>query len=229
VSFRDWLEVDGYDLILSRVASDIESRLESALKSLGLPLSVLYSQTPKSIISNYIKADGADKRTKALEPKFVDLQSRLDALSRCSSNRSTVSADLISEYDGIVRNCIKELMQHRMTGYYFLPNIVPDEPETGFVVLLREVTHLPRQLARLIAAGVDMTDQAFVDNKSWLAYVDFVSESFAMPIGEIKSPQIEHLMQTFAQLFGRIGLPDLKKDLIDRISDIRPLSKGAAA
>jgi hypothetical protein len=34
------------------------------------------------------------------------------------------------------------------------------------------------------------------------------SDDLAMPVGIISSPNLEHLMQTFAMMFGRIGLPD---------------------
>jgi len=55
-----------------------------------------------------------------------------------------------------------------------------------------------------------------------LTYIDFTLTDFAMPIGEIVSPYVEHLLQTFSHLFGRIGLPDPDRAKVDELSGIRP-------
>ncbi|MBR0999622.1 hypothetical protein, partial [Bradyrhizobium liaoningense] len=111
---------------------------------------------------------------------------------------------------------------HKLAGYYFLPKLETDGNETGFVALLREANHLPRKLARLIAGGLDATSEGLSDQSHWLALVDFTHSDFAMPVGEITSPQVEHLLQTFSHLFGRIGLPDPERAKVDAFCAIRP-------
>jgi hypothetical protein len=117
---------------------------------------------------------------------------------------------------------VRELANHKLAGYYFLPKLETDGNETGFVALLREVNHLPRKLARLIAGGLDATSEGLSDQSHWLALVDFTHSDFAMPVGEITSPQVEHLLQTFSHLFGRIGLPDPERAKVDAFCAIRP-------
>ena len=46
VPLRDWLRVDGYELVLLRASADLASRTASALKTIDLPPSILASQTP---------------------------------------------------------------------------------------------------------------------------------------------------------------------------------------
>lgn len=43
VTLTDWLRVDGYELIISRIAADLDTRIASALKTVDLPLSILFT------------------------------------------------------------------------------------------------------------------------------------------------------------------------------------------
>src|SRR5690349_14401574 len=64
VTLADWLQNDGYDLIASRAAADNTARIESALKTIDLPPSILNSQTPASILDTYVRAPNAIKKVK---------------------------------------------------------------------------------------------------------------------------------------------------------------------
>ncbi|WP_370155337.1 hypothetical protein [Bradyrhizobium ottawaense] len=222
VPLRDWLKVDGYELVLSRASADSASRIASALKTIDLPLSILSSQTPASILETYIRADDADKKLKRAETKFVELDQRVQQLARWKQGYSADNRDLFEHCETIVQNLVKELIHHRLAGYYFLPRLEADSEDTGFVILLREVSHLPRDLARLIATGLDATNALLPTRSHWLAYIDFTLSDFAMPVGELTSPQVEHLLQTFSHLFGRIGLPDPDNAKVEALCAVRP-------
>jgi hypothetical protein len=222
VPLDEWLKVDGYELIIDKIAADLSSRIESALKVVGLPSSVLVSQTPKSILDNYIRAPDADAKIKKHDAKFVDLDARLQQLSACRAGFGPSSLQLFNDYDQIVRSTIKELVHQKLSGYYFLPAIEIDAPQTGFVVLLREVAHLPRRLSHLVAEGLEADHSELAENSEWHVHLSFTHSDFAMPIGELTSPQVEHLLQTFSFLFGRIGLPDPDKESVAALCGIRP-------
>jgi hypothetical protein len=87
------------------------------------------------------------------------------------------------------------------------------------VALLREVHHIPARLARRIAEGMDALDyKAFCEgDPAASGKLDFSSTDFAMPTGVVRSPELEHLMQTFAFLFIRIGVHDPEPSYIDDI------------
>ena len=222
VSLKDWLKVDGYELVLSRIAADLGSRTESALRTINLPMSILNSQTPASILESYIRAPNVDKKVKKADEKFVELDRRAQQLVRWKEGYSVSNTDMFDQCDALARNVVRELIHHKLSGYYFLPKVEHGSEETGFVALLREVNHLPRQLALLIAGGFDATSHEFSQHPEWLTYIDFTLTDFAMPIGEIVSPYVEHLLQTFSHLFGRIGLPDPDRAKVDELSGIRP-------
>jgi len=222
VSLTDWLKVDGYEIILSRAAADLYSRIESALKAIDLPTSILNSQTPATILERYIRAPSTDKKLKKADAKFVELDQRVQQLARWQQGYISSNADMFDHCDALVRNAIKELIHHKLNGYYFLPKLEPDSVETGFVALLREVNHLPRHLARLIAGGLEATNSELSQHPEWRTYVDLTLSDFVMPIGEITSPKVEHLLQTFSHLFGRIGLPDPDKSKVEALCGVRP-------
>lgn len=224
VSLSDWLRVDGYEIASARAEAQTHSRLESALKSVNLPKSILASQTAESILETYISRDGIPKNVAKAKPKFEDIVSRLKRHAEWQTGYSSENVDIF-DCDNIGAAMIKELVTHRLAGYYFLKTIAPDEQETGFVALLREISHLPRGLARLIAGGLEADNHELTEKGEWLAYVDFSTDDFAMPLGQLESPHVEHLLQTFSTLFGRIGLPDTPPEVINRFCQTRPVEQ----
>ena len=225
VGLADWLEVDGFEILASRAASDLESRIESALKSIGLPKSIMLAQTPASILQHYIRTAAADKKVKASEQKFVELAERANKIEIWTKGFCLEARDIFDECESLKKQLIKELIHQRLTGYYFLPSITLGGETSGYVILLREISHLPRALALSIGSGLDATDPILVENAEWSSYVDYCADDFAMPIAEITSPNVEHLLQTFSHLFGRIGLPDPDRAMIEALTDTRPLER----
>ena len=114
---------------------------------------------------------------------------------------------------------LRELVLQRLNGYYFLQSVEDDGDEQGYVIVLREVNNLTRRLAQKIANGLDKDEAKSIPESTVL---NFGNELFAMPIGELKSPVVEHVLQIFSNLFGRIGVDDPPKAYLDSISTRRP-------
>ncbi|MCK1379362.1 hypothetical protein IVB33_17240 [Bradyrhizobium sp. 24] len=222
VRLSDWLAVDGYDICLNRAAADLQGRIRRALKSLELPDSLLLSQSLTSIFEIVVRDPEASRSTRKAEPTFIELI-RIEAIiDRCLTGTARSNPDFYEQFESFGRSLIKELINHRLTGYYYLPAIDANSEQEGFVALLREVTYLPRSLVGLIANGVGPDDGKLEAFPNWAAYLDFEASPFAMPIGELISPHIEHLLQTFSYLFGRIGLPDHDEGTIERMCNVKP-------
>jgi len=107
-------------------------------------------------------------------------------------------------------------MQQTLNGFYFLPTI-DGVTHDGYVVLLREIRHLPRDLAFKIADG--MTEDAYdlycQNNADYLSKLCFYKSNYICPISQVRSPNIEHLMQCFCNTFGRIGITDISAEYIE--------------
>lgn len=225
VSLDDWLARDGFEILLARADSDIESKIHSSLENISISKSILNSQSPRQILEAIYQSENADKKIRNAEPKFAELVVKHETISRIIDPEKEDVCSFYEQHSPLARTMLKELAQNRLTGYYFLQSISDDGEGTGFVALMREVSRLPRELARRIAAGLEPTDKCFTTNHAWSTYVSFEHEPFAMPIGEIPSPAIEHLLQSFSTLFGRIGLDDIEASYLAKIVERRPTVK----
>ena len=223
VRYEDWILEDGAYILLERIWSAIFGKAKDFLAQKGKSTSVLDSYPPLQI-AEQLFPNAAD--TKDLE-KFREIASKLEKIAAarkdiplCKKSFSEIAAldKKISE------KTIKELWANQLQGYYFLPSVGETDHSSacGYVVLLREVHHLSRTLAKSVARGIGQQDASEDANKAHAC--NFSVFEFAYPTGKIQSPWIEHLMQQFSLLFARIGLPDPAENslniLIERINNV---------
>src|SRR6185369_14754044 len=126
-------------------------------------------------------------------------------------------------YKGISKGIISELLNHKLNGYYYLNALSPEHEEGDhFIILLREVSHVPRVLAMRIAHGLEYKEYSTLCQQYPLVEgsLEMKPDGFCMPLGGMKSPDIEHLMQKFAELFGRIGIDDPDEALMSSLLKI---------
>ncbi|MBB2684375.1 UNVERIFIED_ORG: hypothetical protein GGD47_001952 [Rhizobium etli] len=217
VSMDDWLEKDGFDILLSRTKSELVGQISSVMTAANLPRSLLNSQSIESIRGAFFTEPYESKIFRSNAPRFGELVDKELELGVITSERKVKRLYEFSEK--LASAMLRELVLHKLGGHYFLPQSVDGGPDTGYVILLREVQNLPRDLAVAIARGLD-EDEAAKFKKT--TAISFAKEKFAMPVGQLTSPAVEHVLQSFATLFGRIGLEDHQKEYIDRICARRP-------
>ena len=117
-----------------------------------------------------------------------------------------------------VRDLIQRLSRHSVPGHYFFETLGLDTPRSrGFVCLLREVHTLPRQIAECLGRGLTAEKCIELCEDSYALALSFNLDNLAMPVVEVGSPTIEHVLQSFSNLFGRIGVPDPVADDIAMI------------
>jgi hypothetical protein len=225
VTLDDWLEVDGYDIIFSRATKDCEGSCDRCLKEAEIAPSILMSLTLAQVWANFFENPGITKKAQAVKVRFQEIVTRLELLRK--ESRTPEDMKLFWNYwDGMRKSIIKDLALHKLLGYYFLPSILEDGPRIGYVILLREMRAIPSSVARLIANGVEKDHSALsalVDSNS---YLSFETDNFSMPIGELPSPEIEHILQCFSFLFGRIGVEDIDKEYLLEICNRQPKAAG---
>ncbi len=106
-----------------------------------------------------------------------------------------------------------------MAGHYFLEGIEEGGGRDGYVCLLREVGTLGEDVTELLKNGLskeaymELTDD--VRNK-----LSFDAEDFGMPVSQIGSPTVEHILQTFAYLYSRIGVEEVAKADAERFKSL---------
>jgi hypothetical protein len=219
VSLDDWLRNDGRTILAERLQAEAMEKMEKLLKHNGFAESILTTQTPRSILNTLFPEKGS-KVARSFAEHCETYESATRAL-RCSDAWCSLCAGA----SGTIAGLVKELAAQKLGGYYFLPQVDPNGVDTGFVVLFREVHLLPRSLCRAIADGID--DAFFASlcqsNPSLSGVLSIRKGDLALPIGQLRSPNIEHLMQAFSTLFARIGLEDLDASYVKALLGRQPI------
>jgi hypothetical protein len=109
-----------------------------------------------------------------------------------------------------------------------MASIEPQGSDLGFVALVREIQAIPKDLAVAVAGGLDsdLYGSMCQSNPSFHNKLLISRDDLAYPIGQMLSPHLEHLLQSFAFLFGRIGLPDPDKTYVDGLWGRQPTVVG---
>ncbi|AJC80572.1 hypothetical protein IE4803_CH03405 [Rhizobium etli bv. phaseoli str. IE4803] len=218
VELDDWLRVDGLEMLIADESRDLKGRVESALRDSGLATSLTLAIPLRGIASVHFSSEAGDRRSRERAEKFfalVDLIEQFQA-SIAAGPDETFTWFKRHRLKKVVE-LIRKLSKHDVTGFYFLERLEEPAPPSGYVCLLREVTTIPQTIAEELANGLTKAawkERYEHDGKGCLK---FDPADFGMPISQLASPTIEHLMQCFSNLFGRIGLPDPLEDEISSI------------
>lgn len=222
VSLDDWLHRDGRIILSERLLSDAKGAMEKALKAAGFSPVILETEAPTAVLNTLFPA-GGDKKLRA---NFQKGCTRFTLSSQClkSAPSEKLCLELAREAPGLRDAVISELVHHKLAGFYFLPAIEPKGPDLGFVVLAREIQMIPRDLAIAVADGLEaaLYENMCNSTPAFQNKLSITMDDFAYPVGQLQSPQLEHLLQTFAFLFGRIGLPDPDKSYVDGLWTRQP-------
>ena len=208
VPLRAWWHVDGFRILCYRARRQQMGALRDALVQAGHSPSITDSEPPSRILQVLFHKGRTDvsSRLRKRIATILELMERLDDWDQSGATTANVRA-ACQALSTLRTSLMAELVSQRLLGFYFLSQIEFEGDDSGYVVCLRDVRHLPRTVALLVRSGLPKhLDSA---SKEIDACLSFNHEDFAMPVGTLPSPLTEHLMQTFSQLFIRIGLDDL--------------------
>ncbi|MEW5838800.1 MAG: hypothetical protein AB1717_08210 [Pseudomonadota bacterium] len=121
----------------------------------------------------------------------------------------------------------EKLIKGGLQNYHFIDSVEPSfgaekKPQgCGFVVILRDIRAISRELALQLPNGIDSEMISEIQNTDPTAFQLSIGEdNFCIPTGELRSPFIEQLMQNFSLLFGRVGVSDVPKTYVTEISKL---------
>ena len=213
VALKDWIMRDGAQKILARAILDQNNTRKNILLGINLSTSILKTKTPDEIVAGHLLPRVASD--KCFEPKLNQfkncstfIQESTDALAKRDQpallaliKRSTKHLDAI----------VKELAGNRLLGHYLLRSMprIYDDNGADHVALLREIHHIPSSLSKKITGGISKDDCTY-NSKAELKCPCFTAEDdYCAPVARLKSPWMEHLMQSLTLLFSRIGVEDI--------------------
>jgi len=226
VSLRDWWHMDGLSLLLDRAQREQMSSLRDTLKTAGHSDSILSVHSPRLVVDTLFPETNVGAQAK-VRTRALAIVDAIEEIGSCQLPATTDRlAKLCSTFSKLRRVLMDELLKGKLAGFYFLPMVEFDGPDDGFVVLLREVRHLPRSVARAVGAGlVKPLDESGL--AALTPHLSFAGDDFAMPIGQLPSPLTEHVMQSFTILFSRIGLEDLPTVYLSEVWERLDIEKKA--
>lgn len=223
VSLTDWLVKDGGEIALQRCIDAQKNSIEEIFKAQGISPSVLRTKEYSEIREKLLLPMLNNRRISTEKLEKIDRY--FSIISACKSAISSKTDALVKQAlphaKKQVESILKELASNKLVGHYLLKDM-PTERESArdSVALLREIHHMPSLLSERILEGID--HRSWVDSPLNSACCPvFVSEDdYCVAVTRLRSPRIEHLMQSWSLLFTRIGVDDidaskLKNSLIE--------------
>lgn len=214
VRFSDWSTRDLCYLLARRLNKSIQGHITKVLRDKKVTDYVLATFPLRDIIERTTSGKDRDILLTKLEQHNL-----IDATISSGGRHTSWSSDLISVDAKQCDALIRDLIQGKLAEYYFLDAVdVHERPAEGYVVLLRCMRTLYIEHASRIASGLEH-DFAPSDD-ALMSVLTFAHEPICMVTGVLRSPDIEHLAQFFANLFVRIGLEDHDDKTIEHHQNI---------
>lgn len=221
VSLYDWLRKDGLDILVENEIADQEGKLRRKLKEKRLSTAIADYVDFRQIAETHFPINSVNNPKKSGAIDFHELVTEIEIFRKI---RSTDNFDYIFSWFNDNRqpkviDLIHRLSRHNVLGYYFLERIdLSTKDPSPHVCLLREISTLPKAIAQCIGTGLSKEDydQMTLDDTPHIGLCIPFGD-LAMPVSQIESPTIEHILQTFSYLFSRIGIADPDKLVLDEI------------
>lgn len=212
VRLRDWVFQDAARIILRRCSIDQRNRIFNILKRYNLHCGVYETEDIHDIctlLSDQTSKNAQKDREKLLQEHALKIV--CDDETRCADER------LRTLYDprrSIVQQVFNEMINNNLPSFYYIERVSVDpyfNDDTGHVILLREARNIPSDIAILIHKGFSTQTlyQQSVNSARLREFLDLEAHDHVLPIGQLSSPYIEHVLQQFALLFSRIGVADV--------------------
>lgn len=229
VTLSDWIHREGRILLAGRLQAESLGSLRNVMRESGHSPSVLDTESLERIQKVLFESEKPERGLDKYRKRFLDSANNytLAVRAMASSPAERLSNLIVGQSPHLKQELLKELAGYRLNGFHFLKQIDPRGTDLGFVVLLREIQALPRDIGLAVAAGFGHFEfeEMCGLNASLREKLEVPKGGFAMPIGVLTSPYVEHLMQSFGALFGRIGIADHEPSYVRDLWDRQPSVK----
>lgn len=136
-------------------------------------------------------------------------------------------SDLPSSIINALTSEAGNLIKGGLQNYHFIDSVEPSfgaekkSPGCGYVVILRDIKAISRELALLLPDGIDAEKISEIQKTDPSAFQLSIGEDdLCFPTGELRSPFVEQMMQNFSLLFGRVGVSDVPNAYTDEINKL---------
>lgn len=201
VKWEDFKRMELPDIIIENAINSEKRSLKKALSKANLSDSIIDINLDAADRETLIGSIQDKNQRKSLQKKFL----HLDSLIACDKNNTEVLLELCKE---TINNVFTDLSDNKNASYYLI-----EDKETGvLVVRLRELRRISPHFMKSLGRGIQVP---FIDSstiKSEVATLD--DGELYMPLYNMKSPYIEHLVQRYVYQFDRIGVDNFHSNLL---------------
>ena len=222
VGLRDWLQKHGADIVAERVVANCRGTMEQCLSQKQMALDLLDLIETEKIALELAK-DKSKNGAKVAERFRQAAKDKETAHTIFGKSTPKERGLLLSSNQKMTEAVLKELIRNQISDFHYIPKISTNEEPSGYVVNLREVRHISANVAELVLDGLDPEEYLSESDLSNTIRTELnfnhIDHTYALPISQIGSPQIELILQRFSNLFARIGVDDLTVDEIEHSSN----------
>lgn len=199
IAFENWLSFDFLKEFQTKTYKDLRGKLKNTLNRHGLSETFLDKQISKKDILKVAKLNMLTKDYERFEKElnaFYLLEAEDELKKMCVNNK-------------LNKTIIEEIIQGKSSDFYLIEDW--DDKKKFQIVLLRDIKRIQFSLLGKLSEGVFEKD---------LNEIDFIKSDLKKKNEEdniyyieakMKSPFIEHLIQSFFHNFGRIGIDNFNK------------------
>ena len=210
-------------MLVEQVHNDQNGQLKAMLRKAKVSDALTMVVPLEEVARTHFPLEEGNRSQRNDSAKFAELLLEIRRLEEVESRNELESLFIwfLDNKKHKIEEIIRRLSRHSVLGHYFLEHLSEDDDKSlGYVCLLREVMTLPRSVAERIGKGLDRATycKTCADDVFGLG-LNIGTDDLSMPIVEIGSPTIEHILQSFSQLFARIGVADPVERVIGKIID----------
>lgn len=210
VPLRSWFECDGLNILKDREEKNFFGKLKSIFSQAQISDGLLLSVSFDDIGKKFFPQDAVGKAMKKLSNRYWSLiEERREYHAIVNLNDASKLYNwFASNRKSEITNLLKSLSTHGQTGYYLFEKLSERPSDNAYVCLLRDIASISNSLAKDVANGLSQSVFKEKYAQELNGNIEISKDDLAMPLVCIGSPTIEHLMQTFSNLFARIGIED---------------------
>ncbi len=202
IPLKQWQKYYLNNLLKKRIASNNKDKLNTAIVKAGGMPGFMQTEVASELTVKDILLKGLDEKS----AKYKDVVALIRDYFQISD--ATIAQD---KYKSVRDHILKDLFRQNLHSFYLMESWSKNNDDDYFVILLREIHEIMRDVASLYQTGFfyDMLSDkqqklhaaAFPDN--------FDKQQDFKIVAELNSPFIEHVLQSYSYNFTRIGVEDM--------------------
>jgi hypothetical protein len=238
IQIGHWIRTELPSLVARELQIESENLVKSLLRETNHSLSILDVMPIPEIVGRLFLQQESPRPVQSKKKNAQRANSAhlaAERLRNSSLGAQSDSCSILKQHPKHVKRVLEQLLRHQYAQYHLIPaavsandlialsdpleDLVARGCDLGLVALLSRVAAIPTTLVDHLCSGLtpEKFERWLERNPMWESAVSFHYSTMCCPIGLLRSPEIEFLVQRFAQQFVRVGVEDYPETLSEEI------------